>query len=269
MLTALKTKIKADSALKRAALAVGRVISPFVQGFHPAAVVRYAGFISDWLRFKRAGGVAAALDFYPCLFDKSAATGIDTHYFHQALWAFRHIRESGAPKHIDVGSEVNFVGLLTTITDVTFVDIRPLFLSIPNYHGLSGSITALPFEDRSIPSFSCLHVIEHIGLGRYGDPIDPDGSRKAATEIARVLAPGGRAYVSAPIGRSRVQFNGQRVFSIGELIGMFSPLQLAEFSMVTARGALVERADPATADIGETGAGLDCGLGMFVFTRAR
>ncbi len=264
---ALKSRIKANPALKRAALAVSRTVSPLVQGFHPGAILRYGGFLSDWLRFRRSGGKAAALDFYPCLFDKSASTGIDTHYFYQAIWAFRHIKTSDPASHVDIGSEVSFVGLLTTITSVTFVDIRPLYLSIPNYQGIGASITSLPFESGSIPSLSCLHVIEHIGLGRYGDPIDPLGPEKAGREISRVLKPGGNAYISVPIGRPRVQFNGQRVFAATDVPAMFAPLMLRGFAMVDARGTFREDADPRQADIMESGAGLDYGLGMFLFTK--
>jgi SAM-dependent methyltransferase len=268
MLSRLRSRVKASPPIKRAALAAIRSINPLIQGFHPGAVFRFGGFFSDWMRFRRAGGRAELLDFYPCLHDKSAATGIDTHYFHQAIWAFRHIKNSAVASHVDIASEVNFVGLLTCITNVTFVDIRPLELEIPNYTGLRGSIVELPFADGTVKSLSCLHVIEHIGLGRYGDPIDPQGPERAAREITRVLQPGGRAYISTPVGRARVQFNGQRVFGITGVIDIFRGLTLAEFSLVDAGGTLNERIDPAAADIREEGAGLDCGLGMFVFQKA-
>jgi hypothetical protein len=45
-----------------------------------------------------------------------------------------------------------------------------------------GSILALPFESGSIKSLSSLCVVEHIGLGRYGDEIDPFGSESAIKE---------------------------------------------------------------------------------------
>lgn len=267
MLTALKSRIKANPALKRAALALTRTASPLIQGFRPSALLRYGGFIVDWLRFRRAGGQAALLDAYPCLFDKSASTGIDTHYFYQAIWAFRHIKDSGAAAHVDLASEVNFVGLLTTITNVTFVDIRPLYLSIPNYCGIGASITDLPFETGSVPSLSCLHVIEHIGLGRYGDPIDPRGPEKACGEIARVLAPGGSAFISVPIGRPRVGFNGLRVFTAPEVVKLFAGLELREMAMIDAPGNFIASADPARADIREGESGMDFGLGLFLFRK--
>jgi len=207
-------------------------------------------------------------DFWPCLFDRSAHTGIDAHYFYQALWAFRKIHERNVRTHVDVGSQVQFVGLLTTITRVVFLDLRPLSIVIPNYQGLASSVLALPFGDQSIHSLSSLHVIEHIGLGRYGDPIDPNGSAKAAQEIVRVLAPGGHAYISVPVGRPRVQFNGQRVFTAADVLNLFNGLDLVEMAMVDASGKLRDDVKPESADISEVGQGSDFGLGLFGFEKA-
>ena len=267
MLTDIKLRVKANPVLKRVALALTRIGNPVFGVFRLSALLRYAEFAADWVRFTRAGGRAPLLDFYPCLFDKSVVSGIDTHYFHQAVWAFRHIKERAVASHVDIASQVNFVGLLTCITHVTFVDIRPLELDIPNYTGLRGSIVELPFSDASIESLSCLHVIEHIGLGRYGDPIDPLGPQRAGREIVRVMRAGGFAYISTPIGRPRVQFNGQRVFAIQEVRDLFEGMTLVDFSMIDGRGVLHMSMDPAVADIDERGAGLDFGLGMFVFQK--
>lgn len=231
------------------------------------SAARYPSYFADLAAFRRKGGVARWFDLWPCLDDNTSSTRIDVHYFHQALWAARRIKASATAHHVDIGSDVQFVGMLTVLTTVSFYDIRPLVLEIPNYRGLAGSITELPLESDSVASLSSLHVIEHIGLGRYGDSLDPEGSVKAAAEISRVLAPNGRAYLSTPIGRSRTQFNGQRVFGVGEFIDAFSALRLLEFSMVAADGRFLEMVDPSAANIGEAGVGSDSGLGLFVFTK--
>jgi SAM-dependent methyltransferase len=101
---------------------------------------------------------------------------------------------------------------------------------------MSGSITQLPFADGSVESISSLCVIEHIGLGRYGDPLDPEGTQKAAQELSRVLAPGGNLYVSAPCGRSYIAFNAHRSFDKEEFINFFPTLTLKEFALVNAQG---------------------------------
>jgi hypothetical protein len=255
-------------ALKRIALFLLRAKAPFGSFVPFSAMKGYWRLYSDWRRFRQIGGQAKVFDFYPCLFDNRAKSSIDAHYFYQAAWAFRKIAASRPTRHVDVGSDVNYVGMLTAILPVTFVDIRPLELSIPNYEGLKGSVLALPFLDDSVESLSCLHVIEHIGLGRYGDPLDPLGSVKAAKEIVRVLHTGGKAYVSAPIGKSRVQFNGQRIFAVEEVLDMFAGLKLAELSIVDPSGRFIQTAtaDPSLIDDANTGA--DCCLGMFELIKA-
>lgn len=244
-----------------------RVTSPLGDIMKLSAVSRYPRYICEWQQFRHEGGEAGVLDWYPCLYDRTEATNIDTHYFYQAVWAFRNILKRNVRSHVDIGSQVNFVGLLTTVTCVTFLDIRPLVLAIPNYRGLAASLDALPFRDGTVHSLSSLHVIEHIGLGRYGDPIDPEGSRKAGREIVRVLAPGGRAYISVPIGRPRVQFNGQRVFAATDVVAMFESLDLVEMAMVDASGQFHDEVKPESTDIVESGQGSDFGLGLFCFQK--
>ncbi len=267
MLASLKAHIKRTPALKRPALTAMRMFDALSWRLNPGNLVRYAAFFRDRRRFIRAGGKAGMLDLYPCLLDNTSRTGIDSHYFYQSLWAFRLILDSRTPRHVDIASDVNFVGLLTTITAVVFVDIRPLFLSIPNYLGVGASITSLPFPDNSVESLSCMHVIEHIGLGRYGDPIDPLGPEKACREITRVLKPGGTAYISVPIGRARVSFNGLRVFGPAEVAKLFPGLELSDMSIVNVPGNFVTGVRPETADLQETAGGLDFGLGLFHFRK--
>src|SRR4051812_26548019 len=154
----LRQRIRSHPHGKRLALAAMRNLGALAWQVRPAALLRYCGFLREWRRFRKAGGRAAALDFYPCLYDRTSTTGIDTHYFHQAVWALREIRRYAPSLHVDIGSDVSYVGMLTALTEVVFVDIRPLFLRIPNYQGLGGSVTALPFASGSIDSLSCLHV---------------------------------------------------------------------------------------------------------------
>jgi len=151
--------------------------------------------------------------------------------------------------------------MLTAITRVLFLDIRPLDTHIENLTPLDASILDMPFADHSLGSVSCLHVAEHIGLGRYGDPIDPEGTRKAALELARVLKPGGHLYLSLPIGRARVCFNAHRVHTTEQIISYFSDLQLLDFAAVTDDGHFQAMAQPA--ELSHS----DYACGMFHFTR--
>ncbi|MBI5923199.1 MAG: DUF268 domain-containing protein [Betaproteobacteria bacterium] len=202
-------------------------------------------------------------DFYPCLFDRVNATPVDPHYFYQAAWAFRRILTRVPQRHVDIGSDVRFVGMLSQAVALTFVDIRPLRMELPGLDCRVGTLLALPYQAETVQSMSCLHVIEHVGLGRYGDPLDPQGSIKAAEELRRVLAPGGQLYVSAPVGRERVCFNGHRIFSVRGLLEMFSGLTLIEFSYVDDQGRLNLDASIDSANHE------DYGCGLFAFEKAR
>jgi SAM-dependent methyltransferase len=156
---------------------------------------------------------------YPCLYDKTNSTEIEPIYFFQDAWAFEKIYQNNPSRHIDIGSHHKFVAFLSKIIDTTMVDIRPLSVDMPSIKFLKGSILKLPFEDNQIDSLSSMCVIEHIGLGRYGDDIDPFGSEKAIKEISRVLKPKGDFYFSVPIEETnKIYFNAHRAFNEAYLL---------------------------------------------------
>lgn len=202
-----------------------------------ASIPRYA---RDWVSYSRMNGAERLRlrDANPQLADRLAASPYDPHYFQQAVWAAERIFANDPAAHTDIGSELIFAGMLAARMPVTFADIRPLDLSIAQLRPVTADILALPFPDRSIASLSCLHVVEHVGLGRYGDALNPSGSREAVRELQRVLAPGGNLYLSLPIGRPRVSFNAHRIHYPTNVMGWMDGLELAEFSAVDDEGKL-------------------------------
>lgn len=202
---------------------------------------------ADWEAYSQMPGaeLLSRNDPYPCLADDIPTSPYDAHYFYQDIWAFKRVLASGATTHVDVGSRVDYVGFLSAVTDVTFVDIRPLEVNLERFHCRQGSILAMPFADGSCASLSCLHVAEHIGLGRYGDPLDPLGTIKATRELARVLAPGGNLYFSLPVGRPRLCFNAHRIHSPEQILEYFSGLELVGFAGVDDRFVFREDIEPA------------------------
>lgn len=233
--------------LARAARLIARrwiePVLPLEQMLQGAA--RYPGYFAD-MRAYRALPQAERLslaDGYPCLFDRTATTAFDAHYFYQAIWAIERIARCGAAAHVDVGSDHKFVGVLTTHLPVAFVDIRPLLAEVAGLSNVSGSLLALPFADGSVPSLSCLHVVEHIGLGRYGDELNPLGTRHACAELARVLAPGGSLFLSLPVGEPRLSFNAHRIHAPRQPLAYCAGLELVEFSAVDDHGRLQIHAD--------------------------
>jgi SAM-dependent methyltransferase len=200
----------------------------------------------------------------PMLTDRKAQAGyFNSIYFFQDIWAARKIHDRKPARHSDVGSSIEgFVAHVLCFTSIEVIDIRPLQISMPGLTFVQEDATTLSrFEDNSIGSLSSLHAIEHFGLGRYGDPLSADAYYRAMRSLARVLMPNGRLYFSVPIGRQRVQFNSQRIFSPLTIIDIFKDLKLVSFSAVNDLGAFIEDARP------EDFAELKCGCGMFEFTK--
>lgn len=226
-------------------------------------IPKYVSFFSELRHYKSMEGAEdiSMRDLYPILDERTSTTAFDTHYFYQGIWAFQKILENGVEAHVDVGSKVDYVGFLSTITQVTFIDIRPLITDLPNLDSKPGSILGMPYPDGSVSSLSCLHVAEHIGLGRYGDPLDPLGTVKACRELQRALAPGGNLYFGLPIGRPRVCFNAHRIHSTEQILEYFSGLKLVEFSFVDDKGHFLKNVDPSI------GRGAKYGCGLFQFTK--
>ena len=156
---------------------------------------------------------------------------------------FESVLKNKPNKHVDVGSTYQMSGYLSKIVPTTFIDIRPIDADLKNLKVLDASILSLPFEDGSQFSLSSLHVIEHIGLGRYGDPVDPDGWKEACAELQRVLAPLGKLYVSMPIGKARLCFNAHRIVRPLDVLQSFCDLELSGFSAVDDNGAYIQDAD--------------------------
>jgi SAM-dependent methyltransferase len=207
-----------------------------------AALVGFGRYVRDWRTYRALPGAERLRWRHadPKLADRVATSPYDRHYFFQDVWAARHVAALRPARHYDVGSRVDYVGFLTAVCEVTFVDIRPLEATVEGLEGVAGSILDLPFPDRSLPSLSCLHVAEHIGLGRYGDGLNPAGTKHAAAELQRVLAPGGQLLFSVPVGQPRLCFNAHRVHDPRQIVAMFDELDLIEFSGVDDEGRFIQ-----------------------------
>ncbi len=207
----------------------------------------YVQYLRSWSGYRRLPGAETLRfgDSYPCLFDDIGRNPYDSHYFYQGIWAMERIAIREVSLHVDAGSDARFVGMLSAHLPVVFVDIRPLEVhGLDRLTCLAADLLSLPFADRSIDSLSCLHVAEHVGLGRYGDPLNPAGTRRACAELARVLAPGGDLFFSVPVGRARVCFNAHRIHGPGQILEYFRDLKLVEFSAVDDQRRLLLDIEP-------------------------
>ena len=200
-------------------------------------------------------------DLHPCLVDWVAETPFDPHYFYQGAWLSRKLKADMVSEHVDIGSSVLMVSILSAFVETTFVDFRPLRAKVSGLNSITGDILSLNFSSNSVHSLSCLHVIEHIGLGRYGDPLDPNGSIKAALELQRVVQVGGKLMLSVPVGVEKVCFNAHRVFNPKTIVDIFDQMNLINFSLIDDDGNYRE-----SCELSE-GAFLTYGCGLFAFEK--
>lgn len=184
-------------------------------------------------------------DLILCVNDATNNTGFDSHYIYHPAWAARIIKEIAPKKHVDIGSTLHFCSLLSAFVKTDFYDFRPAQLNLSNLVSAHADLMALPFESNSIECLSCMHTIEHIGLGRYGDPIDPTADLKAIDELKRVCANNGNLLIVVPVGRRNIRFNAHRIYDPLDMINYMKGFQLKQFAMVYDDGKFEQNIDPA------------------------
>jgi SAM-dependent methyltransferase len=243
--------------------ALARWLLTFIDVKRLRSIIYLPRYLSHWNQYSHLTGRRLLLaESYPCLSDWVDSTPFDSHYIFQSAWLSREL-SANQPKyrHVDIGSDIRMIVSISAFLEVEFIDYRPLNVTLPSLHCFAGNITSLNYADETLESVSSLHVVEHIGLGRYGDPLNSTGSEQALAELARVVAQGGRLYVSVPVGRETVCFNAHRIFAPDTIIRAVSPLSLISFALVTDAGKFISPANPKLA--------LDqkYGCGMFVFER--
>ncbi|WP_088528063.1 DUF268 domain-containing protein [Polynucleobacter aenigmaticus] len=184
-------------------------------------------------------------DRYPCLNDATSSTGFDTHYLFHTAWAARILAKNKPSLHIDISSCLRFVSLVSAFIPTHFYDYRPAQLNLSGLQSSRADLMNLPFDNNSVESLSCMHVIEHIGLERYGDPFDPEGDLKAIAELKRVLAVDGYLLFVVPLGeKSIIQYNAHRIYTYEQILNYFAGMQLVNFSYINDAGQYIEGASP-------------------------
>lgn len=186
------------------------------------------------------------MDWFPRLNEDTSETGFDPHYVLHTSWAARVLAKTKPKSHVSFGDSLYFVGIASGFTAVAFCDIRKSGLPFKDLKEVSADLTNLPETwTGALESISCMHVLEHIGLGRYGDTLDASGDRKAAAELSRVLAPTGQLLMVVPMEEPpRVCFNAHRLYSYSQVVDLFPGLALQEFTLITNEGQFFENADP-------------------------
>ncbi len=233
-----------------------RAVLGLKRAFIPSARINEGGrvtqaFTEQFSQFKEQSRLdgrfeAKQTDWFPFLNDDTPETRFDPHYVLHTSWAARALAKTRPKVHVSFGDSLYFVGIASAFTSVTFCDIRKSGLPFRDIEEDRADLTSLPPPwTGTLQSISCMHVLEHIGLGRYGDALDASGDRRAAAELARVLAPGGQLLLVVPMeDPPRVCFNAHRLYSYSQVMDLFPDLSLLEFTLITNEGQFFENADP-------------------------
>ncbi|HEX4130896.1 MAG TPA: DUF268 domain-containing protein [Pirellulales bacterium] len=220
-------------------------------GFDPVELRRtlrgLPRFVSDYRALRRqyrtSGHEFPFGSITPHFADRLASSGIARgHYFHQDLLVASWIYADRPTKHVDIGSRIDgFVAHVAVFRAIEIFDLRPQAGAVHNMHFVQCDFTAHPFPLRDYAdSASCLHALEHFGLGRYGDAPDYYGYRRGWKNLHQLLKPGGRLYFSVPMGPNRIEFNSQRVFSADTIRQIIDAhYEVERFAYVNDNGDLV------------------------------
>jgi SAM-dependent methyltransferase len=196
-------------------------------------------------------------DCVPCTEEAEVEVTYNHRYLLHTGWAARILANTKPILHTDVGSCSYFVTIASAFVPLISYDLRPMNIPLPGMTTRVGNLTSLPFRDGDVHSLSCMHALEHVGLGRYYDRIDPNGDLRSARELARVLAKGGNLLIVLPVGQPKIAFNAHRIYSYQNVVDMFYGLTLKEFSFIPTNPPFrfIKNANPAITENEIEGAG--------------
>lgn len=243
-------------------------------GFNPKVMWRslrgLPRYIRDLIKFKSL--YTGRIDFYPALNDWGQEGGMtSSEYFWQDLLVAQLISKANPKKHIDIGSRIDgFVAHVASFRDIEVFDVRPITRIIPGVRFIQADLMKNQADMQNYcDSLSCLHAIEHFGLGRYGDPIDIDGYKSGLASMADFLQNEGTFYLSTPVGINRVEFNANRVFDPKIIIdeGLNHALVLQKLIVIDS-SANIQEFDADHAPLREL-ASQHYALGIFIFKKQR
>jgi len=223
-------------------------------------LIRHKTYQEQFNIFKKTHGqrfMVLDKDRRPYLKDKSKETSFDKHYTYHTAWAARKLYEITPLEHVDISSLTYFSTIVSAFIPVKFYDYRPANIKLDDLECNHADITSLPFGDGTIKSLSCMHVVEHIGLGRYGDELDVDGDLKAIAELKRVVASKGDLFFVVPVGKAKIMFNAHRIYAYEQIVSYFNDFELKEFTLIPDQSGegLITNATKEQSDIQNYGCG--------------
>lgn len=229
-------------------------------------IKNFLKFINDLFTFKKKGGKIN--NIYP-FFDNynSDAKEFENQLFHADLLISQYIYQKKPLNHLDIGSRIDgLVAHVASYRKLDVMDIRNVNIKPhKNINFIKKDLIKIQNFDKEkkYDSISSIGVIGHIGLGRYGDEIDPNGHVKAIKNICNLTIESGLIYILVPVGKKGVEFNSHRVLDPKEIINYFKEnnCELLEFNLVNDFGNLETNCDINNSE------NLNFGGGIFIFKK--
>jgi SAM-dependent methyltransferase len=184
-------------------------------------------FFEEYRTFK--GTIDPNIDIFIDRIDQSGDHPYDYREFETAF-AAGHIKRCSPGSILDIGSRRTFLAGVASHYDLLSVDIRPRPAAFLGEKVIVGDASRIPLADESCDLVLSLNAVEHFGLGRYGDQINPDADSLAFAEWQRILKPGGSLLFSTTISSNgfAVAFNAHRIYDRPTLQAMLRGMRLVE-----------------------------------------
>jgi len=197
-------------------------------------LIKLPHFILQLIKFSKMNlKILSMVRLMPKLFDNKNKEPFDHHYLYHTAWATRILKKINPKMHYDFASDLRFITQISSFIKTTQYNLGIPTIKLDGLEFKSTDLTNMNnIESSSLDSISCMHVIEHVGLGRYGDPIKQNGDWLAIKEIKRVLANNGNLLFVTPVGKKKIYFNAHRVYSYDDILEFFSDFKLEEFSLI-------------------------------------
>ncbi len=200
--------------------------------------IGYAKFVGEFFAF-RDRSRKSGREFVPrwserraLLNYKTPDTKVDRHYVFHTAWAARVLAQTRPVYHVDISSTLYFGAMVSAFVPIKFYDYRPAQMDLKGLECGKEDLLHLSFPDSTVASISCMHTLEHVGLGRYGDTMDPNGDINGINEIKRVTKKGGDILCVVPVGKPNIIFNAHRIYSYEQIIKYFDGCELKEFALI-------------------------------------
>lgn len=155
------------------------------------------------------------------------------YYSDNDTWLYQALETYGVK-----GQNVAIIGSTTPLYESICLNYgaRPFTIDYNKILTTDNRLTAMTVDEyRKNPivfdAAVSISSFEHDGLGRYGDPLNPEGDFEAMQATQHMIKPGGILYLSVPVGRDRLWWNAHRIYGRIRL-----PLLLREWELLGSFG---------------------------------